>query len=209
MAQFSTPRTVFGGSIIKNGYGNHPEEVYVCPRGFDGDYTVRIATIYTNPEKPPTRLTLETITHEGTPEETKDDAHARARRSPGEAGGRHAQGRTAEDGAAVSEPRGDRGLVVRDSPGSRTKCRVKNGGNPRRPMHPRRRAAMPDPTPQPVRQRVPGRIASQGRFIFGVGLAAFPETSLAEAEDVGPRLPGGKLLDSQGTSRKPETGQAP
>ena len=56
---------------------------------------------------------------------------------------------------------------------------------------------------------MPGRIASQGLFIFGVGLAAFPETSLAEAEDVGPRLPGGKLLDSQGTSRKPETGQAP
>ena len=50
-AQFSMPRTVFGGSIIKNGYGNHPEEVYVCPRGFDGDYTVRIATIYTNPEE--------------------------------------------------------------------------------------------------------------------------------------------------------------
>ena len=30
-AKFQTPRTVFGGSIIKNGYGNHPEEVYVCP----------------------------------------------------------------------------------------------------------------------------------------------------------------------------------
>ena len=66
------PRTVFGGSIIKNGYGNHPEEVYVCPRGFDGDYTVRIATIYTNPKKAPTRLTLETITHEGTPQEHKE-----------------------------------------------------------------------------------------------------------------------------------------
>ena len=25
-AQFSMPRTVFGGSILKNGYGNHPEE---------------------------------------------------------------------------------------------------------------------------------------------------------------------------------------
>jgi len=71
VAQFSTPRTVFGGSILKNGYGNHPEEIYVCPRGFDGDYTVRITTVYTNPEKPPTQLTLETITHEGTGNEKK------------------------------------------------------------------------------------------------------------------------------------------
>src|SRR5208337_4495441 len=72
VAQFSMPRTVFGGSIIKNGYGNHPEEIYVCPRGFDGGYTVRITTVYTNPDKPPTRLTLETITHEGTAEEKKE-----------------------------------------------------------------------------------------------------------------------------------------
>jgi len=72
VAQVAMPRTVFGGSIIKNGYGNHPEEIYVCPRGFDGDYTVRIATVYTNPDKPPTRLTLETITHEGTGAEKKE-----------------------------------------------------------------------------------------------------------------------------------------
>jgi hypothetical protein len=71
-AQFSMPRTVFGGSILKNGYGSHPEETYACPRGFDGNYTVRIATIYTDPKKPPTRLTVQTITHEGTPQEHKD-----------------------------------------------------------------------------------------------------------------------------------------
>jgi hypothetical protein len=71
-ADYSAPRTVFGGSIIKNGYGNHPEEIYVCPRGFDGDYTVRISTVYTNPEKPPTQLTVETITHEGTAQEQKE-----------------------------------------------------------------------------------------------------------------------------------------
>jgi hypothetical protein len=71
MASYQTPRTVFGGSVIKNGYGSHPEEVYVCPRGFDGDYEIRINTIYTNPSKPVTRLTLETITHEGTSREQK------------------------------------------------------------------------------------------------------------------------------------------
>jgi hypothetical protein len=71
VAQYTMPRTVFGGSILKNGYGNHPEEIYVCPRGFDGDYAVRIYTIYSNPEKPPTRLTLESITHEGTTDEKK------------------------------------------------------------------------------------------------------------------------------------------
>ena len=70
-AQVAMARTVFGGSIIKNGYGNHPEEIYVCPRGFDGNYTVRVSTVYTDPEKPPTRLTLETITHEGTSQEQK------------------------------------------------------------------------------------------------------------------------------------------
>jgi hypothetical protein len=71
VAQYTMPRTVFGGSILKNGYGNHPEEIYVCPRGFDGNYAARINTIYSNPEKPPTRLTLELITHEGTTEEKK------------------------------------------------------------------------------------------------------------------------------------------
>ena len=41
------------------------------PAAFAGDYTVRVSTIYTNPDKPVTRLTLETITHEGTPGEKK------------------------------------------------------------------------------------------------------------------------------------------
>ncbi|MFI5455584.1 MAG: hypothetical protein ACHRXM_09045 [Isosphaerales bacterium] len=70
-ASFQTPRTVFGGSLVKNGYGSHPEEVYVCPRAFDGDYTVRVTTIWTNPAKPVTRLTLESITHEGTANQKK------------------------------------------------------------------------------------------------------------------------------------------
>jgi hypothetical protein len=71
-ASYQTPRTVFGGSIIKNGYGNHPEEVYVCPRGFNGNYTIRVTNIYTNPSSPVTRLTLETVTHEGTASEKKE-----------------------------------------------------------------------------------------------------------------------------------------
>jgi hypothetical protein len=70
-ASYQTPRTVFGGSVIKNGYGQHPEEVYVCPRAFAGDYEIRIDTIYNDPTKPVTRLTLETITHEGTDREQK------------------------------------------------------------------------------------------------------------------------------------------
>jgi hypothetical protein len=71
-ACYQTPRTVFGGSIVKNGYHNNPEEVYVCPRGFDGDYTIRVSMIYTSETKPVTRLTLETITHEGTSTEKKE-----------------------------------------------------------------------------------------------------------------------------------------
>lgn len=71
-AKMSAPRTVFGGSIVKNGYGTHPEEVYVCPRGFDGEYKVRVETIYNDPEKPALKARLELITHEGTPEEHKE-----------------------------------------------------------------------------------------------------------------------------------------
>jgi hypothetical protein len=70
-ANYQTPRTVFGGSLITNGYGLHPEETYVCPRAFDGDYRIRVSTIWTDPSKPFTQLTLETIVHEGTPEEKK------------------------------------------------------------------------------------------------------------------------------------------
>jgi tetratricopeptide (TPR) repeat protein len=70
-ASYQTPRTVFGGSVIKNGYGSHPEEVYVCPRAFNGDYTIRVSTIWTNPSKPVSGLKLETITHEGTAQEKK------------------------------------------------------------------------------------------------------------------------------------------
>jgi hypothetical protein len=71
-ASYQIPRTVFGGAIVKNGYHNHPEEVYVCPRGFDGDYTIRVSTIYINEIKPVTRLTLETVVHEGTGAEKKE-----------------------------------------------------------------------------------------------------------------------------------------
>ncbi|MEJ7637194.1 MAG: hypothetical protein WKF75_04180, partial [Singulisphaera sp.] len=70
-ARYHTPRTVFGGSILKNGYGSHPEEVYVCPRAFDGDYTIRVETIAIDPKKPVTQATLEAILHEGAPDEQK------------------------------------------------------------------------------------------------------------------------------------------
>jgi hypothetical protein len=70
-AKYAAPRTVFGGSIIKDGYGKHPEAVYVCPRAFDGDYTIRVDPFYNNPDKPALEATLEVITHEGTSRERK------------------------------------------------------------------------------------------------------------------------------------------
>ncbi len=70
-ASHELPRTVFGGSVIKSGFGSRPEEVYVCPRGFDGDYTVHIRTIYVDEKNPVVRLKLETITHEGAAKEQK------------------------------------------------------------------------------------------------------------------------------------------
>jgi hypothetical protein len=68
-ARVATPRTVFGGAIVKNGYGNHPEEVYVCPRAFNGDYKVRVDMIYNDETNPAHDVTLEIITHEGTEQE--------------------------------------------------------------------------------------------------------------------------------------------
>lgn len=68
----ASPRTVFGGSIVKEGYGAHPESVYVCPRGFDGPYTIRVNTLYNNPEKPALEARLEVISHEGTSQEHRE-----------------------------------------------------------------------------------------------------------------------------------------
>jgi hypothetical protein len=81
-ACFKTPRTVFGGAIVKDGYGAHPEEVYVCPRGFDGTYTIRIETSYNNPNKPALQANLEIITHEGTKEERKESQTIELSKSP-------------------------------------------------------------------------------------------------------------------------------
>jgi hypothetical protein len=71
-ASYNLPRTVFGGSIIKNGFGSHPEEIYVCPRGFDGDYTVHIRTIWADDTKPVVQLKLETFVHEGSAQEKRE-----------------------------------------------------------------------------------------------------------------------------------------
>ncbi len=71
-AEYILPRTVFGGALIKNGYGAHPEEIYVCPRGFNGKYTVRVSKIWDDPKQPVTRLTLELITQEGTGHDKKE-----------------------------------------------------------------------------------------------------------------------------------------
>jgi hypothetical protein len=71
-ASFELPRTVFGGSIIKSGMGAHPEEVYVCPRGFDGDYTVHVRREWIDEKRPPVQVKLETITHEGTAKEQRN-----------------------------------------------------------------------------------------------------------------------------------------
>jgi hypothetical protein len=68
-ARVLTPRTVFGGAIVKDGYGKHPEEVYVCPRAFDGDYTIRVEALYNDAKAPVRQATLEIITHEGTARE--------------------------------------------------------------------------------------------------------------------------------------------
>ena len=72
-AQYATPRTVFGGALIKNGFGKHPEEVYVCPRGFSGDYKIRVETIFTDEANPAKDVILTVITHEGGADEKRQE----------------------------------------------------------------------------------------------------------------------------------------
>src|SRR5262249_4335360 len=56
---FKSPRTIFGGAIVTNGYGNHPEEIYTCPRGFDGTYTVRVDKVFQPTDNPAKTAQLE------------------------------------------------------------------------------------------------------------------------------------------------------
>jgi hypothetical protein len=68
-ADHFNPRTVFGGSLVKEGKPRDREAVYVCPRGFDGEYVAKVKVV-ANDEKNPTALAfLEVVTHEGTANE--------------------------------------------------------------------------------------------------------------------------------------------
>ena len=73
IAQYQTPRTVFGGALIKNGFGKHPEEVYVCPRGFNGDYKIRVETIFNDESNPAKDIVMTVITHEGGADEQRQE----------------------------------------------------------------------------------------------------------------------------------------
>jgi hypothetical protein len=77
-ANYDTPRTVFGGSLISNGRGTKPdssaEETYIIPRGFDGKYTVKVNTAYNSPEDPKAvvrKAQLEVIQHRGSKLESR------------------------------------------------------------------------------------------------------------------------------------------
>lgn len=65
----ASPRTVFGGALVKEGRGKDREVVYVCPRGFDGQYIITPQVLSNDQTKPVTKATLEIITHEGSAEE--------------------------------------------------------------------------------------------------------------------------------------------
>jgi hypothetical protein len=71
-ANFQNFRTVCGGAIIQNGYGKQPEEIYVAPRAFDGEYKISTEKIVDYDEKKPVlEATLQVILHEGSPSETR------------------------------------------------------------------------------------------------------------------------------------------
>ncbi len=70
-AEFFKPRTVFGGALIKNGKSPDSEEIYVCPRGFSGDYKIHVAKVLEDEKRPVRAATLDVILHEGTDREEK------------------------------------------------------------------------------------------------------------------------------------------
>lgn len=73
VAKHDSPGTVAGGVIVQDGHGRKlSEEIYVCPRGFDGEYSVSVVPVYTDPDRPITRATLEIITHEGLKNERRN-----------------------------------------------------------------------------------------------------------------------------------------
>jgi hypothetical protein len=70
-ANYTNFRTVFGGAIIQNGYGKHPEEIYVAPRAFDGDYVVNVEKVVDyDSSKPVLEATLDVYLFEGSDKET-------------------------------------------------------------------------------------------------------------------------------------------
>lgn len=78
-ANYDTPRTVFGGSLISNGRGTKPEqqaeEAYICPRAFDGTYKIQVKSIYNSPEDPKQKVhtaELEIITQLGSGKQKKE-----------------------------------------------------------------------------------------------------------------------------------------
>ena len=68
-ADHFNPRTVFGGALVKEGKPRDREAVYVCPRGFSGDYVAHVKFVYNDDANPTTVASLELVTHEGTPDE--------------------------------------------------------------------------------------------------------------------------------------------
>jgi hypothetical protein len=71
IARLDSPRTVFGGALLENGYGKKARERYACPRGFDGTYTARVKTIANDEADPARSVTLTIVEHEGTDHETR------------------------------------------------------------------------------------------------------------------------------------------
>ena len=68
-AGHDNPRTVFGGALVKEATTKDHEAVYVCPRGFDGEYSARFRILYNDEKRPAQIAVVEAITHEGTADE--------------------------------------------------------------------------------------------------------------------------------------------
>jgi len=139
-AQYKTPRTVFGGAILKNGYGKNPEEIYSCPRGFDGDYKIRVDTIFNDEAKPVKEATLTVITHEGGADEKRQETKVKLDK-PTAVVVRLTGGRRKEVLPFIAPPEPPP-LAVKDSSASKTRPTVL--GQPGKP-------AVRDNKPIPIR----------------------------------------------------------
>lgn len=62
-------RTPAGGVLVKDGFGKHAEELYICSRGLPGPYEIRVRRVWGTPDG--RKVRIEVVRGMGTPQEKR------------------------------------------------------------------------------------------------------------------------------------------